>query len=37
VIAVDTNVIVRLVVGDDPDQARRAKRAGIGSVTIIPR
>lgn len=25
-IAVDTNVLVRLVVGDDPDQARRARR-----------
>jgi predicted nucleic acid-binding protein len=26
VIAVDTNVLVRLVVGDDPGQARRARR-----------
>jgi len=26
VIAVDTNVLVRLVVGDDPAQARRARR-----------
>lgn len=38
--AIDTNVVVRFLIGDDPDQARRARRAIAGgdiylSATVL--
>jgi predicted nucleic-acid-binding protein len=36
-IAIDTNVVVRLLVDDDPEQTRRARRlVEKGSVLIVP-
>ena len=34
-IAIDTNVLVRYVVADDPDQARRARRLVAGNEVIL--
>lgn len=35
-IAIDTNVLVRLLVGDDPGQARRARRLVERSEVFVP-
>jgi predicted nucleic-acid-binding protein len=36
-IAVDTNIVVRLVANDDPEQARRAARLFMMNVVFIPK
>ena len=36
-IAVDTNIVVRLVVNDDPEQARRAARLFARDVVFVPK
>jgi predicted nucleic acid-binding protein len=37
VIAVDTNVVIRLLTGDDPDQAMRAKRSFEAETIWLPK
>lgn len=36
-IAVDTNIVVRLLVNDDPGQARRAARLFTGNTVFVPK
>jgi predicted nucleic-acid-binding protein len=36
-IAIDTNVVIRLLTGDDPAQAARAKALFVGEVIFLPK